>query len=303
MVELAIAVLIMGVMVGTIMGARTFIAKQTQSNSDKAYATEKAIQMFEELKSLVNNQTQNFTILDSYSQSTTYDPVLTTDTNVDKPTTGVANPLDPESGNRGYSNGYRYARKVFIAHTNDVYTRIIYVWVYGAMGNSLATTATNAFPLLAQVTGVVRINTSPQLPAQVLDVYLLAIQNVQGWWSQVPSLEGTFGNIVTDLNVVNNNTLAIRPHYITRLSYGRDPYYQPYINSANDTDGAPSSWVYLYPGSVQDDNGNDENFYEPDTNGVLQTGNFMIDGTTSYPSLSEQFGRKSVSDLFDGRPI
>jgi hypothetical protein len=282
-VELAIAVLIMGVMVGTIMGARTFIAKQTQNNSDKAYATEKAIQMFEELKSLVgNNTTQDFQVLDGYTNSS-YDTVLTTDVNVDKPTTGVANPVDPLSGNRAYGSSYRYARKVLVQKTSDPYTRVIYVWVYGLMGNSAATTNTNAFPILAQVTGVVRISTSPQLPAQVMDVYLLAIQNVQGWWSQVPSLENTFTNIISDLQVVNNGTFYIRPHYITRLSYGRDPYYTPYINSAADTSSATIPWVYLYPGSVRDNNNAVENFYDPEVNGVLQTGDFNIDGTVNYP--------------------
>ncbi|HVM32834.1 MAG TPA: hypothetical protein VMU88_06850, partial [bacterium] len=292
-VELAIAVLIMGVMVGTIMGARTFIAKQTQTNADKAFATEKAIQMFEELKALVSNsQSQGVQVLDSYTNSN-YDPVLTTDINVDAPTTGVANPLDPLSQNRKYGNGWRYVRKVLVQNTGDDYTRTIYVWVYGAMGNSY--TSSSKLPLLAQVTGIVRTSNSPQSPAQVMDMYLIAIQNVQGWWSQVPSLEGTFAQIINDLESVNNGTFNIRPHYITRLSYGRDPYYTPYINDTNDTDGEACSWVYLYPGLVQDDSGNDENFYEPDTAGVLQTGNFNIDGTTNYPSYTAGANSQSLT--------
>ncbi len=299
-VELAIAVLIMGVMVGTIMGARTFMAKQTQTNADKAFATEKAIQMFEELKALASSSQQGIEVLDSYTSSN-YDPVLTTDINVDAPTTGVANPLDPLSQNKAYRGGWRFVRKVLVQNTGDDYTRVVYVWVYGAMGNSY--TSTSNLPLLAQVTGIVRTNNSVQSPAQVLDVYLLAVQNVQGWWSQVDSLESTYTQIIKDLQDVNNSSIYIRPHYITRLSYGRDPYYAPYVNVSQNTVSDPGAWVYLYPGSVPNDSNVNQEFYEGDVNGVLQAGSFNIDGTILNPyystSGSPQTINYSVADQYD----
>src|SRR5580658_959661 len=97
LVELMIAVGIMAAMASSVILARTFMAKQTVATNDKAYATQKAIQMFEELKALVNGQENGVAVLDNYSNGSQYDTILTTDKTVD---TGLstANPGDPVSG-------------------------------------------------------------------------------------------------------------------------------------------------------------------------------------------------------------
>ncbi len=69
LVELAIAVLILAAMASTVMMARSYMAKTTQKNSDKAFATQKAVQMVEELREggLVNGSESGVTILDNFS--------------------------------------------------------------------------------------------------------------------------------------------------------------------------------------------------------------------------------------------
>ncbi|HEY5038683.1 MAG TPA: prepilin-type N-terminal cleavage/methylation domain-containing protein, partial [bacterium] len=106
LVELIIAVGILATLASTVMVARTFMAKQTVRTNDKAYATQKAIQMFEELKALVNGgEKQGVNVLDQYSDGSAFNNVLTTDKNVDVFPVANAKPDDPLSGNKN-SNGH-----------------------------------------------------------------------------------------------------------------------------------------------------------------------------------------------------
>jgi hypothetical protein len=64
-------------------------------------------------------------------------------------------------------------------------------------------------------------------PTQVYDVYLVAIENVPGWWlyiqNIVPFVEGAMSTSGAP------SGLEFRKHWIRKLSYGRDPLYTPYV--------------------------------------------------------------------------
>jgi prepilin-type N-terminal cleavage/methylation domain-containing protein len=279
LVELMIAVAIMATMASTVVVARKLMATQTVRTDDRAFATEKAIQMFSELKSLISGSETGVQILDNYKDGTAYNTVLTTDKNVDTAPPGSGNPANVMSGNRMSNGNWRFLRQIAVSPlVNDSSARLITVkvWRYQSDQNPL-----QPGELLSEVGGILRTSVTLGNPTQVLDVYFIDINNIQGWWAQVPSLvsniQQSFGNIES----ASNGTLQIRPHYITRSSYGRDSQYTPFINEATSTTSTASQWVYLYPGLVPQDSGVTAYFYEPDDtlSGVLQDGAFNIDGS------------------------
>lgn len=291
LVELIIAVGILATLASTVMVARTFMAKQTVRTNDKAYATQKAIQMFEELKALVNGgEKQGVNVLDQYSDGSAFNNVLTTDKNVDVFPVANAKPDDPLSGNKNSNGHWRYLRQVQVNRVaNDPFARqvIIKVWLFASDANP-----GQPGELLAEVGGVLRTLTSVFPPTQVMDIYVLAVNNIAAWWAAEPVLYQTFKSICDDIQG-RNPGLELRPHFITRSSYGRDSQYIPYINSASAADsgvlGGIIPKVYFYPGLVPQDApsngcGCEADFYDPSPFGVQVTGNFNVDGTTNYTS-------------------
>src|SRR5262249_8719858 len=67
------------------------------------------------------------------------------------------------------------------------------------------------------------------------------------------TLRLVLNNMIQDLQT-RSRGVNFRQHWITRMSYGRDLLYTPFINvnrRADDTSGSPSlPYVYLYPGNV-----------------------------------------------------
>ena len=296
LIELLIAVGILAVMASSVMMARGFIAKQSVLTNDKAFATQKAIQMFEELRALVGGSENGLDVLDSYSNGSLFDNVLTTDTTVDVAAPAVPNPGNPLSGNITTNGHWRYLRQVQVNKiANDPYLRqvIVKVWLYASDQNP-----GQPGQLLAEVGGQLQTISSVFPPSQVMDVYVLAINNIAGWWVQEPVLYDTFQQIVNSVQQANPG-LVLRPHYITRTSYGRDTQYLPYTNNllstATATSGGNIPYVYFYPGNTPEDNnapdtGAAGNFYDPnssDAGFVGLTGNFNVDG--GVQSTSSQF--------------
>ena len=82
---------------------------------------------------------------------------------------------------------------------------------------------------MAEVSSVVRTIGDAYPTTQVYDVYLLALENMPGWWVYMdpiqPFIEATF----TDLET-RNPGLEFRTHWITKTGYGRDEQYAPYTN-------------------------------------------------------------------------
>ncbi len=286
LVELLIAVAILGSVASSVILARSYMAKQTVKTSDRSYATQKAIQMFEELKSLVSGKETNINILDRYTDGSLYNNVLTTDKNVD---TGLSNvdPGNPLSGNRLSNGNWRYLRQIEVNHVaDDPNARMVFVniWKYASDQNPGA-----PGDLLAQVGGQLRTIVNQQYPSQVMDVYVLAINNTPAWWTQEPALFSTFRGIIDDIQT-RDPGLLIRPHYITRSSYGRDQQYIPYLNfyqsTASATMGGILPYIYFYPGTTPmdtADGGGVTQFFSSDvTFGAPADGNFNLDGTVHY---------------------
>ena len=215
----------------------------TRMTSNKQFATEKAISMLEELKSLVQtNQGSTIVDLDSYDDGIINKTLLTTEGQLANPQT--VKPDDTISGNIliAAPDTWMYERRVNVqkvkGQSNDV--RLVNVKVFQNTPGGLV--------LLAEVSSMLRTLVFNMPPTQVYDVYCLALENVPGWWVYMSNLVPTVRNAIGDLQT-RNPGLIFRSHWITSLAYGRDQLYKPYINGSSDSIADVNS-VYFYPGKM-----------------------------------------------------
>ncbi|MGE3175145.1 MAG: hypothetical protein AB7O97_21130 [Planctomycetota bacterium] len=110
---------------------------------------------------------------------------------------------------------------------------------------------------------------------QVFDLYLLAIENIPGWWVFMDSIKPFVESTVTDLET-RNPGLEVRTHWITKAAFGRNPIYRPYINEANDS-LTSHRHVYYYPGAMP--SGSASSYYYVPANFA---GRISIDGVESH---------------------
>jgi type II secretory pathway pseudopilin PulG len=99
---------------------------------------------------------------------------------------------------------------------------------------------------LAEISSVVHSVGSAFPTTQVFDLYLLAIENIPGWWVYMESIRPFFESTLADLQS-RNPGLEVRTHWITKAGYGRNQWYSPLINEANASTSSIAN-VYYYPG-------------------------------------------------------
>jgi type II secretory pathway pseudopilin PulG len=243
--EVLVGVAILGTLILATMGVTTAIMRETKTNMDRQFATQKAISMLEELKALVQvNTGTSITVIDDFNDATAFRLRLTTlggDPNL--------NPDEPLSGNVRVGSNWLYSRQIsvkamtdpndsdILISSNDV--RLVRVRVYRNLPNGDR-------QLMSEVAGIVRTLASSFAPSQVYDVYCVAIENVPGWWVNMSTLVTFAQNALSDLQV-RHPGLVFRQRMITTLAYGRDSQYQPYINATQDSKSDIPS-VYFYPG-------------------------------------------------------
>jgi len=239
--------------------------RSTGHNADRQFATQKAISMLEELKSLVQVQGDSTTVLDGYDDGATFKTVLSVDRSVVDPGSAPSDNVRVGDGN------WKYARQVTVSllpGTTDAGVRLVNVKVALNRDGD----GDGSLDLLGEVAGVIRTAAGTYPPTQVYDVYALAIENVPGWWvymaNLIPFMQNAFQNLQA-----RNPGLEFRVHWITKLSYGRDMQYRPQINSAVDSLATIEN-VYFYPGKMPA--GEAVAYYYPPDN---IRGHILIDGT------------------------
>ncbi len=246
---------------------------------DRLYATDKALQMLEELRAEVLDEAAEVSLLDIYDDglgaAPDYTPnfryTLTTERSITHPGSVPAEDrltaTAPLSANPiRDAKGYAFVRNVRIERdARDENLRRIRVRVYLAAdnpGNSLASTplpkgGAGARPM-AEVMGTVRSLGTTEQPAQVLDYFLVALENVPGWWSRTSNLIPLMQASIVSLQA-RNPGLKIRPHWIKRMSFGRDLEYTPEVNQAvNAATAGAFDKTYVYPGVINYSTGADE---------------------------------------------
>lgn len=312
-IEVLIAATVLAIAAQAVTLLIRLSAKQSVMNRDKAFATEKAIQMMEEIRNQVSSNAVEVAVLDNqyaddYYPGTgripKYKFTLTTNAAVRQPP-GVSPPSDAETGEDPLSanpiraNGYAFVRHIDIrANTLDANVRQVWVRVYEAAPNSGTASDSSAYPPaamakdpakppLAEVFGMVHSLGAANRPSQVMDLYLIALENVPGWWSRTSNLIPLMQSSLVSLQA-RNPGLKIRSHWIRRMSFGRDLEYTPETNSAKSaTVTAAFTQTYVYPGMVNYDDGQDF-YYLPS----WFQGRIILDGTLTqnmrYP-IADQF--------------
>jgi hypothetical protein len=94
---------------------------------------------------------------------------------------------------------------------------------------------------MADLSAVINSAGSAFPTTQVFDVYLLAIENIPGWWVFMDSIKPFVESMITDLETATR-ACEFRTHWITKASFGRNQGYRPYTNDDNDSNaGARTS--------------------------------------------------------------
>jgi prepilin-type N-terminal cleavage/methylation domain-containing protein len=238
LVEVLVSLAIVAVIIAFTTSMVSTVLRGTQDNINKQFATQKAVSMLEELRALIQTQSGTTTIvLDDYDDGTVNRTLLTTQRT-------ITDPADPASGNTRSGGQWLYERRVTVQRVrgaNDL--RIVNVKVF--------VRETAGPRLLAEVAGVLSTIGQNMPPTQVYDVYLIAVENVPGWWLYMDNVVPFVENAMQDLES-RHPGLQFRKHWISKLSYGRDQLYQPYVNKEEDSTNQIDK-VYFYPGKMPDD--------------------------------------------------
>ena len=298
--EVMMATAMIGVLVYATVTITSTGLRLSKGNMDRQFATQKAISMLEELKALVQiNQGAQITVLDGFEDGTAFRNRLTTVGNLVDP------PDEPVSGNIQAGTGWFYSRQISVRPLTDpnnpnqvigsTDVRLVRVRVY-----KNDPTGREAPRLLAEVASVVRTLAVSFPPTEVFDVYCVAAENVPGWWVNMSALVPTVQNAINDLQS-RHPGLQFRQHWITKLSFGRDMQYKPYINgtvpAAQNGANTPAiqPFVYFYPGTFPDN-------YVPEAGGsavVSPAQDYYSTSRMNATMLSDDTAPYSILNPFD----
>ncbi|MBK8096890.1 MAG: hypothetical protein IPK26_07275 [Planctomycetes bacterium] len=129
--------------------------------------------------------------------------------------------------------------------------------------------------VVAELSAVINSAGSAFPTTQVFDIYLLAVENIPGWWVYMDSIRPFVESTITDLET-RNPGLQVRTHWITKASFGRNPVYRPYVNEALGS-WDPLPQTYVYPGKMPTGNASTY-YYVPDN----MRARINLDGTEAH---------------------
>jgi type II secretory pathway pseudopilin PulG len=238
MMEVIVSLLMVTLIMFAAIAFMTSSYQTTKNNQEKEFATQKAMSILDELKSFVEDNAPGGLVLDDFDENSPT-PLLTVQT-------GITDPLNAVSGNTTYPyatgctdcSGYLYERQITVSPLGEDDNRLVNVKVFSFREKKKR--------LVAEVASVLRTIAPAYAPTQVYDVYLLAIENIPGWWVYMSNIVPFVQSTLQDLQA-RNPGLEFRTHWIRKLSYGRDFQYTPYFNSAADTT-TDINLAYFYPG-------------------------------------------------------
>ena len=259
LLEVLIAVALMAL---AAMAGVTYITRGTQHSEwlgEKVFARQRALSILAELRAYVEGGAGEVAAdLDGFDDGLGYEAALTIEPDPLVPGSYVA-PGTVISGNIRDSGQWRWFRQISVrpfpgAATRDL--RICTVKVY-----RLRPGDTMPGERMAEVSSVIRTSGDAFPTTQVYDVFLVAAENVPGWWVFMDAIQPFIEATLTDLEG-RNPGLKFRTHWITTLGYGRDDEYAPYTNETRDSrDDTP--WTYCYPGRMPSGQAS-ERYYVPE---------------------------------------
>ncbi|MEB3328256.1 MAG: hypothetical protein VKQ33_03370 [Candidatus Sericytochromatia bacterium] len=221
---------------------------------DRAFATQKALQMLEEVGQRGATAAQAATV-QALDGSTSFALTTVAGASPDDPLSG--NPRDPAVPGR-----YKYVRAITVtSEASDPQARLVTVKVWYNHADNAVVPPDDP---LAVASGLVRTQAVALGSRQVLEVYVLSIENLPHVLRKsetellYPSAAAARSLLSASLSRLEAQFpgFQLRIHYVTRLSEGRDPGYRPYVNDEQHLDGRLNggrddlAWAYLYPGRL-----------------------------------------------------
>ncbi|MFK7741416.1 MAG: hypothetical protein AB8H80_13955 [Planctomycetota bacterium] len=248
--ELTFAVLILVASATVLINHLSVNYLATNTERDRVFAYSKAQAMLSEIQSLVDAGGVEAAVdLDILDDGTTTKAPLTIQTD-------AGNPVLPDhvvSGNYQRGSDWVWSRRITVQPflgLNNRNVRYVTVRVFkrDRAGNENA---------MADLSAVINSASNAFPTTQVFDVYMLAIENIPGWWVYMDSIKPFVESMVTDLEN-RNPGLRFRSHWITKAAFGRNQTYRPFVNEAVDSHD-PVTEVYHYPGRMP--TGNSSSYY------------------------------------------
>lgn len=245
-----VELLIAGTVVAIIgMAGVAYVARAAQSadfTKDTVFARQKAMSILSELRAYVEGgEGQVAADLDGFDDGISQQAALTIAPDPANPGQFVA-PDQELSGNVADLGEWRWYRRITVKKFPGVATRDLRICTVRMFRHR----PSQALPgdQMAEVSSVVRTIGDSFPTTQVYDVYLLALENIPGWWVFMDSIKPFIDAMLGDLQA-RNPGLEYRVHWITESGYGRDELYAPYTNETRvSTDATP--WAYFYPGRM-----------------------------------------------------
>ncbi len=231
------------------MAGVAYVARASQNadyTRDRIFARQKGLSIVSELRGYVEGGAGEVAAdLDGFDDGVLQQATLSIAPDPAIPGNLVA-PNHKLSGNVMDQGEWRWYRRITVQRFPGVVTRdlrICTVRVYRHRPGGVL-----PGEMMADVSTVVRTIGDAYPTAQVYDIYLLALENVPGWWVYMDTIKPFIDATVQDLES-RNPGLTFRTHWITTSGYGRDPEYAPYTNETrSSTDDTP--WAYVYPGTM-----------------------------------------------------
>src|SRR5690606_20033182 len=222
LVELLLGIVVF-VIAAVVMGNHIATNYQTTATQrDKVFAFTKAQAILSEIHAFVDRGDVEAAIdLDVIDDGTVWKPSLT----VAESGGTVLPPDHPLSGNYQRESRWVWARKISVRPFSGLNNRNVrYVTVrIGKLDSN------GRVHELASLSSVVNSVGSAFPATQVFDVYLLATENIPGWWVYMEAIVPFVESAITDLEN-RNPGLSVRSHWITKSGYGRNRAYRPTIN-------------------------------------------------------------------------
>ena len=176
-IEVMVASTVLTGVVASAMTMQNMTFNRTISNNDKAFATQKAMQMFEELRAYVQaNRESDIAKLQNFSDGSSFNTILTTEKRELSSATGntiydLTNPADPLSGNRKMAGtpNWTFLRQVQIKPVaNDPNARYVSVAVWYADPQNPTQPKGAIEKPLAVISGILKTNITQEPPLKCM---------------------------------------------------------------------------------------------------------------------------------------
>lgn len=241
MVELTVGIVILATLMTVLIRHLLTTYHSTREHKDRVYAYSKAQAILAEVQTHIDSAGIGTVVnLDELNDNGRKVPTMTI-----KTTGGALVPPDhPLSENLQRLGSWIWSRSIEVkafAGIDNRDLRYVTVKIYKKNRSGLDR-------LMADVSTVVNATSGVYPTTQVYDVYFFDIENIPGWWVDMESIRPFTEGLLDELQS-RNPGMEFRTHWISKASYGRDPLYQPYLNTIQDST-ADIPYVYFYPGKM-----------------------------------------------------